>query len=133
MTMSHATRLVAAVALAFSMLGAPAQADVLDDIRQAKKVRIAIDLAIPPFGMTDDKVQPSGSDVDLRQLLATDLGVELEIVPTTGSSRIPCLQTGKADLVVSTLSITPERAKVIDFSIPYADLFRSSPGRRRSR
>jgi polar amino acid transport system substrate-binding protein len=31
------------------------------------------------------------------------------------------LQTDKADLVISTLSITPERAKVIDFSIPYAD------------
>ena len=31
------------------------------------------------------------------------------------------LQTNKADLVVSTLSITPDRAKVIDFSIPYAD------------
>ena len=31
------------------------------------------------------------------------------------------LQTNKADIVVSTLSITPDRAKVIDFSIPYAD------------
>ena len=49
-------------ALAFS---APAQADTLDDIRKAGKVRVAIDLAIPPFGMTDDKMQPAGSDVDL--------------------------------------------------------------------
>ena len=40
---------------------------------------------------------------------------------TTGPTRIPVLQTNKADLVISTLSITPERAKVIDFSIPYAD------------
>jgi len=31
------------------------------------------------------------------------------------------LQTNKADIVVSTLSITPDRAKVIDFSVPYAD------------
>ena len=43
-------------------------------------------------------------------------------MPTTGSSRIPLLQTGKADLVISSLSITPERAKAIDFSVPYADL-----------
>jgi polar amino acid transport system substrate-binding protein len=121
MIIAHAARRVAAVAVALCLLGAPAQADVLDDIRQAKKVRIAIDLAIPPFGMTDDKMQPTGSDVELARLLAKDLGAELEIVPTTGPSRIPSLQTGKADLVVSTLSITPERAKAIDFSIPYAD------------
>ena len=43
-------------------------------------------------------------------------------VPTTGATRIPALQTGKADLVISTLSITPERAKVIDFSKGYAVL-----------
>jgi polar amino acid transport system substrate-binding protein len=99
----------------------PAQADTLDSIKKAGKVRIAIDTAIPPFGMTDDKLQPTGSDVDTAQLLARDLGVSLEIVATTGPTRIPMLQTDKADLVISTLSITPERAKVIDFSIPYAD------------
>jgi polar amino acid transport system substrate-binding protein len=111
----------AALVAALLILGVPATADTLDTIRQAKKVRIAIDLAIPPFGMTDDKLQPTGSDVDLARLLAKDLGVELEIVPTTGPARIPALQSDKADLVVSTLSITPERAKVVDFSVPYAD------------
>ena len=39
----------------------------------------------------------------------------------SGPSRIPMRQTNKVDIVVSTLSITPARAKVIDFSIPYAD------------
>ena len=110
--------LAALAALAF---GAAAHADTLDEIRKAGKIRIAIDLAIPPFGMTDDKMQPAGSDVDLARLLAKDLGVQLEIVTTTGPTRIPFLQTNKADLVVSTLSITPDRAKVVDFSVPYAD------------
>ena len=97
----------------------PAWADTLDEIKKAGKIRIAIDTAIPPFGMTDDKMQPTGSDVDLARLLANHLlGVQLEIVTTTGPSRIPMLQTNKADIVVSTLSITPDRAKVIDFSIP---------------
>ena len=115
-------RLIAGLALAtLSLSFAPAQADTLDNIKKAGKVRIAIDTAIPPFGMTDDKLQPTGSDVDTAQLLARDLGVSLEIVTSTGPTRIPMLQTDKADLVVSTLSITPDRAKVIDFSIPYAD------------
>jgi len=113
--------LIAGVAIALLSLAAVAKADTLDDIRKAGKVRIAIDTAIPPFGMTDDKMQPAGSDVETAQLLARDLGVALEIVTTTGPTRIPTLQTNKADLVISTLSITPERAKVVDFSIPYAD------------
>ena len=93
-----------------------ANADALDDIKKAGKIRIAIDLGVPPYGMTDDKMQPTGSDVETAKPLAKDWGVEFELVPTTGASRIPSLQTGKADLVISTLSITPERAKVIDFS-----------------
>ncbi len=116
-------RLVAGAALGVSLgaLAVPAQADTLDDIRKAGKIRVAIDTAIPPFGMADDKMQPTGSDVDLARLLAKDLGVQLEIVTTTGPARIPMLQTNKADIVISTLSITPDRAKVVDFSIPYAD------------
>src|SRR5450755_1859421 len=114
-------RAITGVAVILLSLGLSVHADTLDDIKKAGKIRIAIDLAIPPFGMTDDKMQPTGSDVDLARLLAKDLGVELEIVTTTGPTRIPMLQTNKADLVVSTLSITPDRAKVIVFSIPYAD------------
>src|SRR5580693_7611951 len=98
------------------------KADVLDEIHTAKKIRIAVDLGVPPYGMTDDKMQPAGSDVDTARALAKDWGLEFELVPTTGATRIPSLQTGKADLVISTLSITPERAKVIDFSKGYAVL-----------
>jgi len=99
-----------------------AQADQLDDVRAAKKIRVAIDLGSPPFGTNDASMNPTGSDVETARLLAKDLGVELEIVPTTGANRIPFLQTGKADLVISSLSVTPEREKVIDFSAPYAQI-----------
>jgi polar amino acid transport system substrate-binding protein len=114
-------RLIAATSILFLSPGLAAHADTLDDIRKAGRIRIAVDLAIPPFGMSDEKMQPTGSDVDVARLLAKDLGVDLEIVTTTGPTRIPMLQTNKADLVISTLSITPERAKVVDFSVPYAD------------
>src|SRR5258707_921615 len=99
-----------------------ASANALDDIKKAGKIRIAIDLGVPPYGMTDDKMQATGSDVATAKALAKDWGLEFELVPTTGATRIPSLQTGKADLVISTLSITPERAKVIDFSKGYAVL-----------
>jgi polar amino acid transport system substrate-binding protein len=113
---------IAVAAVAMMGLVQAASADQLDDIKKSGKIRIAVDLGVPPYGMTDDKMQPAGSDIETAKLLAKDWGVEFVHVPTTGASRIPSLQTGKADLVISTLSITPERAKVIDFSKAYAAL-----------
>ena len=115
--------MIAFVAVA-AMIGAShaANADALDDIKKSGKIRIAIDLGVPPYGMTDEKVQPTGLDVETARMLAKDWGLEFEHVPTTGASRIPALQTGKADLVISSLSFTAERAKVIDFSLGYAVL-----------
>jgi len=109
--------LLLAVPLVFS---STAYADQLDTIMAAKKIRVAIDLGTPPYGMKDEKLNDTGSDVETARLLAKSLGLELEIVPTTGANRIPFLQTDKADIVISSLSVTPEREKVVDFSIPYA-------------
>jgi polar amino acid transport system substrate-binding protein len=100
----------------------PARADLLDDIMKAKKIRISTDLAIPPSGMMDANMKPTGSDVEVAQLLAKDWGLELEFIQTTGATRIPNVLTGKADIIISTLSVTPDRAKVIDFSKRYATL-----------
>jgi len=113
---------IAVAAIAVIGLAQAANADALDDIKKSGKIRIAVDLGVPPYGMTDDKMQPTGSDIETAKLLASDWGLQFEHVPTTGAARIPALQTGKADLVISTLSITPERAKVIDFSKGYAVL-----------
>jgi polar amino acid transport system substrate-binding protein len=113
---------IAVAAIAVIGAGHIANADALDDVKKSGKIRIAVDLGVPPYGMTDDKMQPTGSDIATARALAKDWGVEFEHVPTTGAARIPALQTGKADLVISTLSITPERAKVIDFSLGYAVL-----------
>ncbi|KMO35381.1 amino acid ABC transporter [Methylobacterium variabile] len=116
--------LLAALVAAATLAGShgAARADLLDDVTKAKKIRVATDLAIPPSGMIDANLKPVGSDVETAQLLAKDLGLELEFVQTTGATRIPNVQTNKADLIISTLSVTPERAKVIDFTKPYAAL-----------
>jgi polar amino acid transport system substrate-binding protein len=115
-------RVVLMSAGAFALAPLAARADVFADATKAKKLRVATDLALPPAGMVDDKMKPIGADVEVAELLAKDWGMELEFVQTTGSTRIPNLQTGKADVCISTLSVTPERAKVIDFTKPYAVL-----------
>ncbi|HMA09217.1 MAG TPA: transporter substrate-binding domain-containing protein [Ramlibacter sp.] len=116
------TARTALVASCLAVVALAAHADLLDDIMKAKKIRISTDVAIPPAGMMDANMKPTGSDVETAQLLAKDWGLELEFIPTTGATRIPNVNTGKADIIISTLSVTPDRAKVIDFSKPYAVL-----------
>ncbi|GAB5097308.1 transporter substrate-binding domain-containing protein [Caballeronia sp. LP006] len=107
---------------ALMMAGAihSAMADQLDDIKKAGVVRVAIAMGTPLFSYADENLKPAGSDVDTAAALAKDLGVKLELVQITNAARIPTLQAKRADLVIADLSITPERAKVVDFSIPYA-------------
>lgn len=76
------------LAAACLTLAAAAHADVLDDVMKAKKIRIATDFSIPPSGMLDKDLKPTGSDVETAQLLAKDWGLELEFVQTTGATRI---------------------------------------------
>lgn len=109
---------IAAAALAFT--AGVAQADRLDDIRKNGVLRVAAFDSNPPFGFVDASSKKiEGLDVDFAQALADKLGVKLQIVPTNPANRIPLLVSNKVDLVVANFTITEERAKQIDFSIPY--------------
>lgn len=119
-TLTNAAKRFGAVLLGLACITQSVQADTLSEIKQRKKILIAIDLGSPPFGMTDEKLQPYGSDVNTARMLAKDMGVELEIVQVTGPNRVPFLLTNKADMVIASFSITPERAKVVAFSVPYS-------------
>ncbi|WP_028603336.1 ABC transporter substrate-binding protein [Ottowia thiooxydans] len=95
-------------------------ADRLGDIKKAGVVRVAAFDANPPFGSVDGKTRKIvGLDVDYANALAKKLGVKLEIVPTNPANRIPLLTSGKVDLVLANFTITEERTKVVNFSIPY--------------
>lgn len=96
-----------------------ARAQTFDAIQKRGKVLVGINLAAPPFGTMNGEMQPDGYDVDVAKLLAKDLGVPMEIVPVTNDSRIPTLLTGKADIIISVLQITAERAKSVMFTSPY--------------
>ncbi|WP_343721691.1 transporter substrate-binding domain-containing protein [Herbaspirillum seropedicae] len=110
----------AIAALVLGLTAHAALADQLDDIKKAGKIRIATTSSTPLFGYSDEKLQLAGSDVEAARLLAQDLGVQLDLIPVANAARVPTLQANRADIVVGSLSITPERLKVIDFSTPYA-------------
>ena len=117
---SRRTFALGALALAAAGTALTASADTLKDIQARKKLLVAIDLSVPPYGMTDAKMEAAGADVDVARALAKDMGVPLEIVQVSGPNRIPFLMTHKADLVISSFAVTPERAKVVAFSAPYS-------------
>ena len=114
------TLLALGILLASGISVSQAQADQLADIKAAGVVKVATFDANPPFGSIDAKTHKIvGYDVDFAEALAKSLGVKLELVATNPANRIPLLQSGKADLIVADITITPERSQVIDFSVPY--------------
>jgi polar amino acid transport system substrate-binding protein len=106
-----------------SGVAAPSKTNALDAIISAGKIRIAIPQDTPLFGTEGADGEYEGYDVDVANMLAEDLGVEVELVPVTSKNRIPYLTSGKVDLVISSMGVKPERAQVINFSAPYAPFF----------
>ena len=90
--------------------------NTLDEIVARGKIVVGISLSTPPYGMTDADLKPAGFDVAIANLIARDLGVELEILDQVSQSRIPNLTSNKVDIVVSSLGITAERAKAIMYT-----------------
>lgn len=82
-------------------------------------LRVGMELAYPPFEMTDTRGQPAGVSPDLARALGAALArpVEIQNIPFDGL--IPSLKTGKLDLVISSMTATPERARSILFSDAY--------------
>ncbi len=99
---------------------APAKAQTVDDIVKRGEIVVGVDLTDPPWGFLDASQEPAGFDPAYAELLADKLGVKLRIERVTSAARIPFLQTGRVDVVISTLSITAERAKQVWFTTPYA-------------
>ncbi len=80
---------------------------------------VGMELNDPPFEMIDPQGQPAGISVDLAEALGNYLhrDVRIENIPFDGL--IPALKTGKIDLIISSMTATPERAQSIAFSEPY--------------
>lgn len=111
--------LTTALLAGLALLANVAKADKLDDIKQAGVIRVAVFDSNPPFGFIDPQSKKlTGYDVDIAQAIADNLGVKLELRPTNPANRIPLLTSGKVDLIGANFTITDERAKQVDFSIP---------------
>lgn len=116
--------LSAALCCLISVASLSASAEtLLDNIKSRNVIRIAVPQDYAPYGFVAPDMTAQGLDIDMAQLIGKQLGVKVQLIPVTGPNRVPYLQTGKADMTISSLGKTDERAKVIDFSIAYAPFF----------
>jgi polar amino acid transport system substrate-binding protein len=83
------------------------------------KLVVGMELNYPPFEMTDEQGRPAGVSVDLAEALGQYVHREVQIENTPFDGLIPALKTGRIDLIISSMTATPERAQSIDFSDPY--------------
>ena len=118
--MKRLGQFAAAAAMAIGVVATPAKADQLQDILSAGEIRVGILLDVAPWGFKDESGEATGLDVEVAELLANDLGVDLEIVQVTGPNRIPSLMADKVDILIAAIGATPERAQQVAFSQPYA-------------
>lgn len=100
-----------------------AQAADLADLQRRGELRVGVPLDYPPFGTVAPDLTPIGYDIDTAHYLAQGLGLTLVLVPVTSANRVAYLVSGRVDLVISSLGSTPERARTIAFSLPYAPFF----------
>ncbi|MCX8720202.1 MULTISPECIES: transporter substrate-binding domain-containing protein [Lactobacillus] len=98
---------------------------VLDNVKQSNTITWGVKGDVRLFGLIDVRDgQQKGFDVDMAKAITKHiLGPKgrAEFVTTTSQSRIPLLKNGNIDAVIATMSITPERKKVISFSKSYFD------------
>ncbi|MBN1141588.1 MAG: amino acid ABC transporter substrate-binding protein [Deltaproteobacteria bacterium] len=81
-----------------------------------------IDANFPPFAYVDQTGKPAGFDVDAIDWIAKKMGFAVKHQPMDWDGIIPNLNAKKIDFIASGMSITPEREKVVTFSIPYYEI-----------
>lgn len=82
---------------------------------------VGMELAYPPFEGKDEQGNPAGVSVDFMKDFAKSAGKAIKIENIAFDGLIPALLTGKVDMVMSSMTITDERRKTVDFSDPYAN------------
>ena len=99
-----------------------AEAGKIAEIKGKGKIVLGTAAGYPPFEfhkIIDGQDQIVGVDIEIAKRIAQELGVELDIVDMKFEGVIPALVTDDIDMIIAGMVATEERAKVVDFSLPY--------------
>ncbi len=88
-------------------------------IRDSGVFVLGLDDSFPPMGFRNEDNEIVGYDIDLAREVTSRMGVELKLQPIDWNAKEQELNTGNIDCIWNGFTITPERAKMINFSKPY--------------
>lgn len=114
-------RRIAAALLLLLLLQVPSIAQTaLQRVKQSGELRVGTDATYPPFE-TAEGGQFTGFDIDLANAIARELGVQATFINSGFDGIFPALQNATFDIVMSSVTITPERSAAMLFTDPYYD------------
>ncbi|QJB57826.1 transporter substrate-binding domain-containing protein [Pseudodesulfovibrio sp. zrk46] len=109
---------LSALILGLNQTATAAEKSQLETILKRGTIKVGFD-TFKPWAMKDKNGEYIGFEIEVARKLAKDMGVKVEFVPTKWSGIIPALLTGKFDIIIGGMSITPQRNLKVNFSIPY--------------
>ena len=98
---------------------APSYSPVLDRILSHGELRVGMSGDMPPLNMTTKEDKIIGVDADLAALLADAMGVKLNIKKMAFAQLLPALEAGSIDMIISNMTMTPDRNLKVAFVGPY--------------
>lgn len=115
----HALAAGLALALLWQTTASGAEEDALARVRREGMLVIGVEGTYPPYSMPDGHGGLTGFEVELGTRLAERLGVRPGFRSIPWGNMFDALEAGRVDVVMNQVTITPERLKRFDFSIPY--------------
>ncbi|WP_297572243.1 basic amino acid ABC transporter substrate-binding protein [uncultured Deefgea sp.] len=85
----------------------------------AKVYQVATDAAYAPFESLNSKKEVVGFSVDILEAIAQKTGMKIKFINTPWEGIFATLPNGDRDMIISSVTITPERKQSMDFSEPY--------------
>lgn len=110
---------LALIMASFCLVACGSQKLTVESVQSAGKLVIGTSPDFPPFEFLDADGNVVGIEIEIMQLICQELGVELEIKQMDFDSVLPGVQTGKFNVGVSGISVTPDREKNTLFTVPY--------------
>lgn len=93
--------------------------NTLDKIQKRGKLLIGVKENLLPLGFRDRLGNLAGLEIDIARELAKELNFQVELVPLKNRDRLTALQNHQVDLAIAQITVTNNRSRLVDFSLPY--------------
>ncbi len=91
----------------------------LEAIQKRGKLIVGVKDNLPPLGFRDRNGNLAGLEIELARELAKELNLPIEFVPLKNRDRLSALANNQVDLAIAQITVTTNRTRLVDFSLPY--------------